>query len=310
MHTFDFSIHIPQPFSFELTVRKPAGWSWGAPSEVLEDNAIFTATRLPDWRLIGIKLEGSKEGAEGVAYSNERLSDDDKRLIVRLVEVGLGAHDDVKSFYSLADKDPLVKQLKEDLFGMRLGFLSGVFERAMLAICLQMAPIKRSQEMWWCLTETYGETAKVDGRRVRYWPTPAVVTDASVEELKQRCRLGYRAKAIHRVAEQMLDGFPGVLDLVEMGTSESLKLIQGLYGIGSYSAQIVSPFRGFPLDVWSSRIFHEIFYGVAPEDPRAVIKQVTQEATRRWGDHAGHVFVYVLNDLPNLSQTYPITRIQ
>ncbi len=310
MRSFDFSIIIPQPFSFELTVRKPAGWSWGAPEEVFEANTIFTATRLPDWRLVGIKLTGSKTGAQGVAYTNEALSDDDKKSLIRLVEIGLGRQDDLDGFYSLEDKDPLVKQLKDNLYGMRLGFLSGVFERAMLSICLQMAPIKRSQDMWGCLTGKYGETVEIDGRSIRYWPAPATIAGVSVDELKQDCRLGYRATAIHRVAEQMLEGFPSVLELTEMGASEALKSIQGLYGIGSYSSQIISPFRGFPLDVWSSRIFHEIFYGTAPEDSRAVIKQITEEATRRWGEHAGHVFVYVLNDLQNVAENYPITRIQ
>lgn len=192
---------------------------------------------------------------------------------------------------------------------MRLGFLSGVFERAVLAICLQMAPIKRSQDMWGCLTRIHGESVKVDDHEIRYWPTPVAVAAASVESLRTDCRLGYRAKAVHRVAKAMLAGFPNIFELIDMGRSEALQRIEGLYGIGAYSAQIVSPFRGFPLDVWSSRIFHEILYRRTPEDSRKAIKQVIKEAERRWGEHAGHVFVYTLNDLRNLAKRYPITRV-
>ena len=47
------------PYSFELTVRKPAGWAMFTPSEVFEEGALWTATHIED-RLVGIKL--SSEG--------------------------------------------------------------------------------------------------------------------------------------------------------------------------------------------------------------------------------------------------------
>ncbi len=82
-----------------------------------------------------------------------------------------------------------------------------------------------------------------------------------------------------------------------------------LYGIGPYSAQIISPHFGFPLDVWSARIFHEIIYAKTPKDARLVIPSLTDYAKRRWGRFRKHVFVYVANDLENLKSHYRITKL-
>jgi len=45
------------PYSFELTVHKPAGW-WSAPSEAFENSVLWTATRFGS-KLIGLKIESS-----------------------------------------------------------------------------------------------------------------------------------------------------------------------------------------------------------------------------------------------------------
>lgn len=303
-------IAVPPPFDFELTVRKPAGWDWGAPGEIWDRQTLYSTLNLSDTRVAGLKLKAS-----GAAVSVETfvagapLSAAEKSTLADRVKAGLGVDDDLTGFYELAESDELVKQLRHDLYGLRIGFLNGVFERCLLAITLQMAPLKRSLEMRNCLIDGYGTTVTVDGHRIKSWPTAAAITAADPDVLKKDCRLGYRAKSIHRMAEQILAGFPDILELAAMPEDEAFKTLRTLFGVGEYSAQIVSPHRGFPLDVWSSRIFHEILFGTTPADSRGAIRKVTEEARRRWGKYAGHVFVYTLNDLPNLAGTYPISRL-
>jgi 3-methyladenine DNA glycosylase/8-oxoguanine DNA glycosylase len=82
---------------------------------------------------------------------------------------------------------------------------------------------------------------------------------------------------------------------------EKKKLLT-LQGIGDYSAERVMPKMGFPLDVWSARIFHVLFYGKEPHKPRETISNLKALAEKRWGDCRGYAFVYVLNDLANLSK--------
>lgn len=302
-----FTLNVPGPFDFKLTVRKPAGWPWATPYEVFENDTLWTATRLKDGKLVGVKLAGN--GAEVVtSIYADWLSTEQTQEIAERVKLGLGFKNELEAFYALGEKDPLIKQLSNDLYGMRLGFLSGVFEMALLAISLQMAPTKRSDQMMACLIESSGDSVEFDGKSILYWPHSARLATVDPAYLAKACMLGYRAKFIVRTAERISAGFPDVLSLARLPEKEALDLLKTLPGIGEYSAQIISPHPGFPLDVWSARIFHEIMFGTTPEKPREVIKAVTSAADMRWGRFKGYVFVYVLHDLPNLQARYGITR--
>ena len=65
---------------------------------------------------------------------------------------------------------------------------------------------------------------------------------------------------------------------------------------GTYNAQM-----GFPLDVWSAKIFNVLFFGEEPEKPREAIPFLKKVAQEKWGDWRGYAFVYILNDLAKLS---------
>lgn len=310
MQSFSFLARVPEPFDFGLTVKKPAGWHWSVPTEVFEDGKLFTALRLRDFTPVGLKLEETKNGmVKTTVYSGRKISQKQKKETAERVRLGLGVEDDLNGFYSLGNNDTLVKILSEDLRGMRLGFPNDVFERSLLATCLQMAPMKRSTQMMDCLIRSFGEPVAVEKKKIRYWPSPEKIAVADSARLKEECNLGYRAEFIKRTAEAIVKGFPDVLELEGMPEEDALKRLRTLHGIGYYSSQIVSPHHGFPLDVWSARIFHEIMFGKTPDRPRDVIRDVEKEAQKRWGGYMWHVFVYVLNDLERLAKRYRITKL-
>jgi 3-methyladenine DNA glycosylase/8-oxoguanine DNA glycosylase len=306
--SFVFSLRVPAPFDFRLTVRKPAGWHWAVPTELFEKDTLFTAARLTNQRLIGLKLRGGRT-VEVAAYSKRTLDEAEKTELIDRVRLGLGLDEDIEGFYALAEKDSLIETLKNDLYGMRVGLAGDVFERALLAICLQMVPMQRSNQMMGCLIEKYGENVTADGRLVRYWPAAGRLAAVDPEDMGRACKLGYRAKFINQTAAVLAAGFPDILELKAMSPQAALARLRTLPGIGPYSAQIVSPHMGFPLDIWSARIFHEVMFGSTPKEPRKVIAKVEEAAKRRWGNYLWHVFVYLLHDLPALSKRYKITKL-
>ncbi|HLN88708.1 MAG TPA: hypothetical protein VK253_01440, partial [Candidatus Binatia bacterium] len=91
-------------------------------------------------------------------------------------------------------------------------------------------------------------------------------------------------------------------ELSAMEPEETKNKLLTLRGIGEYSADLVMPRTGFPLDVWSAKIFNLLLFGNFPEKARDAIPALKFEAEKRWGDWKGHAFVYVLNDLPKLSK--------
>ena len=303
-----FRLKATPPYDFSLTVHKPAGWSLLTPFETFEDGTLWTVMRLNHGEMFGLKLRsvGTLEKPEIFceAFSHEKLSTEERKELSKMVAWTLSLKEDIREFYTLAEHDPLVKSLVGDLYGMRRTKRPEIFPELILAVTLQMAPIRRSDQMMNLLIKSYGVKIRFDGREISYWPAPERIARAGVRELEERCKLGYRAKSLKGIAETICKDFPTPQELEEMPADEAKAKLMELKGIGEYSADIVSPHPGFALDVWSAKIFNMLLFREEPESPRSIIPKLKQIAEDRWGKWKGHVFTYVLNDLNNLSRRF------
>ncbi len=293
------------PYNFELTLHKPAGWYWSTPEEKCEKETCWTATRL-NGDLLGIRLRSTgtirKQRIHCAVYSKTEIDDFSKHAITGMLKRALKIDEDLTGFYELSQKDPILQDVVKDLYGMHTIGWPELFPALVLAVSLQMAPMKRSNQMMDLLMENFGDEAIFDGKTIRYWPSAQTIANTPVEELMDKAKLGYRAKNLKAIAASLTQGFPSMDELFAMEPEEAKDKLLTLYGIGEYSAELVMPRTGFPLDVWSAKIFSLLFYGKVPEKPRDTIPALKIEAEKRWGIWRGHAFVYVLNDLPKLSK--------
>ena len=305
-----FRLRAVPPYDFSLTAHKPAGWWFLTPFEIFEDGNLWTGMRLNSGKTFGLKLRsvGTVEKPEIFCevFSREKPSADERKGLLRVVTWILSLEEDIRDFYALAEHDPLVKSLVEDLYGMRSTKRPDIFPRLVLAVTLQMAPIRRSTQMMNLLIKEYGEKIVFDGKEILYWPSPERIAKADVRELEERCKLGYRAKTLKGIAEALRKDFPTLQQLGKMSVEEAKAKLTELKGIGEYSADIVSlgSHPGFALDVWSAKIFNVLLFGEEAESPRSVIPKLKKIAEDRWGKWRGYVFTYVLNDLGNLSKRF------
>jgi DNA-3-methyladenine glycosylase II len=309
-----FSIHFKSkaisPYSFGLTVHKPAGWSFLTPHEVFEDNILWTAVRMPDGKMYGLKLKSTgtvkKPAILWEVFSQEKLDSNQTERVFCTIAWVLSAQEDIRPFYSLANRDSLVNALVNDLYGMRRTKRPDIFPQLILAVTLQMAPIRRSDQMMTLLIKEYGEKIVFDSKEITYWPSPAMIANKDFRELKERCKLGYRASVLKGIAQALCKGFPTLQELEAMTAEAAKAKLMELKGIGEYSADMVSPHPGFALDVWSAKIFGLLLLGKESETPRTVIPRLRKIAEKRWGRWRGYVLTYVLNDLPNLSKRFKL----
>lgn len=305
---FTVTIKPIPPYSFELTVRKPAGWPWLTPEEVYEQGVLWTATRIGS-SIVGLRLRSTGTLRRPCVlcdvYSKEMLSKEQRQVIENKIWRYLGADEDISGFCQVAEKDPILKDTARRLGGMR-DTVTDLFPSLLLAITLQMAPIKRSQQMMALLVKHYGDSVCFDGKTVVMWPSPESIVSTSVRDLKRKCKLGYRANNLKAIARSLVKGFPDMEALAAMTPEEAKAKLMELRGIGEYSVGIVSPHPEFPVDSWSSRIFHVLFFGSRTRLSKDVIKKVQREADRRWGAWKGLAFIYVLNDLKGLSKRHGV----
>jgi DNA-3-methyladenine glycosylase II len=301
------------PYDFELTVRKPAGWWWSTPDEAFQNGTCWTLTRFKR-ELVGLKLRSTgtpqKPRIHCTIYSETKPDAQEKQDLTQMVQRALKTQEDLTGFYRLSQKDSILQSAVKDLYGMRTVGWPELFPALILAVTLQMAPMKRSNQMMQLLISNFGDQASFDGKTMHYWPSAETIAASTVENLKAKAKLGYRAANLIAIAEALQNGFPNMDELWAMEPEEAKKKLLTLRGIGDYSAELVMPRMGFPLDVWSAKIFHVLFFGKEPENPRKAIPSLKQKAEERWRKWRGYAFVYVLNDLPQLSKRIGVDLTQ
>ncbi len=300
-----FSIRPEPPFDFALSVRKPSGWPLFTPGEVYEEGTLWTALRVGG-RIVGLKLRSGGNASRPLiraeAYTAKAAERRIGRELEKAVASKLYAEEGLSGFYRMARRDRILRHAVRHRFGMQDTDAADLLSSAILAICLQMAPMERSDRMMDCVLRRYGETAEFDGKKIAIWPSAERLARAADEDLRKDCALGYRAKYIIGVAKAIVRGFPTMEELKGMRPEEAKARLMELPGIGDYSSDIINPHGGFPIDVWSADVFGKLFFGREPRRGRDEIGRIKAEGLRRWGRWSWLVFLYVVQDLENLSE--------
>ncbi len=108
---YSIEIEATPPFSFELTVHKPAGWWWSTPDETFEKDTLWTVTRFKN-TLIGLKLKSlgtlQKPRISCTIFSKAKISKTEAQNLTRMVKRALNTEQDITEFYKLAQKDKIL----------------------------------------------------------------------------------------------------------------------------------------------------------------------------------------------------------
>lgn len=299
------------PYSFELTVHKPLGYHWLNPTEIFHNGTIWTAVELASGEPVGLKLKnvGTTNSPKigGTIFFREKLRGNEERALLNDVERCLELNTDISGFYSIAGYDPIIKQVKADLYGMRCGQHQRLFHNIIRAVTMQWASLERTKQMFRLLFLSYGRRISFDGRKIFAWFTPEQIAQASLQDLQEKCKLGFRAKYLKAIAELINRGdFPSLERLKEMPFEDAKKELMRLKGIGEYSAEIALPHtERFPIDVWSAKVFWSLFFPDRALPPlKIAIEKVRTHAEERWKRWRGYAFIYVINDLSILSKRF------
>jgi 3-methyladenine DNA glycosylase/8-oxoguanine DNA glycosylase len=302
---FQFTILPIPPFNFQLTVKKPAGWSLFNAGEILEDETFWTATRL-NGMLAGIKMVSTgsidEPRIQVSVFTEKPVSPLDSTEISNHIKKMIGAEQDLREFYSISRKDRILKHTIEDLYGMHDTQTSYLYNSVVLSICLQMARLERSLAMMESVTNHYGDEVVFDGKTIKVEPSAERIATLDEALFAKECRLGYRAKYIIKSAQVFVEGFPTSEEILSMSPTEAKRKIMELPGVGDYAADIINPHGGFPIDAWSVDVFGLLFFGKEPRNAREMIERVKREGVKRWGNWAWMGFFYVSQDLENLSK--------
>jgi hypothetical protein len=219
-----FEIDPVPPYSFRLTVRKPAGWDLFTSEEVYGDGTLWTGIRFAS-RPFGLKIEslGTLERPRVLVgvYAAGYFSTKDADSLRRTLDVCLGAEQDLKEFYAFATKDGILKHVVEDLYGMHDTQAASLCNSVILSICLQMARLRRSYQMMEAIDRKYGQAIEFDGKRLVLQPMAERIAKLDPKAFADECKLGYRAKYIVASAKMIAGGFPDMQEITRLPPDEA-----------------------------------------------------------------------------------------
>lgn len=164
------------------------------------------------------------------------------------------------------------------------------FETIISFIISQNSNITRIKKAVNFIADEYGE--KIDETHSRF-PTPEELAKASVEDLRQKARVGYRDRYIVESAQMISDG---MLDMELLRTADietARKELMKLPGVGPKVCDCILLFafkrsESFPVDVWIKRVMEELYLGKAT--PK---NKIADEGRRIFGENAGFAQQYL-----------------
>ncbi len=276
-----------QPFSLN-TVIHSHGWYQLAPFSCPSDGTLQTILRLDGGRNIEVLIRGERGGV--VAAVQGELTGSEVHDLQGRVAWMLDLHRDFEDFYKLADREPKLQHARSRAQG-RLLRSPTVFEDVVKTILTTNTSWAGTKRMTSSLVELYGSPAAGretnDGRGLlgKAFPEPERLAAASVEELRSRARLGYRAPYVFELSCAAAAGWLRLEELKhsDWNSDELYRHFLDIKGLGPYAAAhlvlLLGRYAHIPVDSWAKKLVSEEWYRGEPIGDKEI-----RQKFEAWGD--------------------------
>lgn len=270
----------PRSFSFQSVIESH-GWSQLLPFTV-EAEGLGYAFVCPSGKPVSIDI--AQDEARGTLHvtiaAPSRLGTQDRLGIEASVQRMLSFDSNLAAFYREARKEPALQHAATTGAGrfLRSGTL---FEDIVKTILTTNVTWSGTKSMVTHLVEHFGRSAP-RGRTA--FPLPADLAKHSADTLKQTARLGYRAEAVHALADGFASGNLVEADFAgpSLDTEELRRRFLDLRGVGPYAAatllMLAGRFDYIPVDSWALTLVSREWHNGEPVAPSDV-----EVRFNRWG---------------------------
>lgn len=226
-----------------------------------DDKVIFKGTNLEEFNEIWIDYFDLNTN-----YQSIRKSLANNKILANAMEYGKG-----------------IRILNQNHFEMLISFI--------ISANNMIPRIKKSIEV---ISMRYGKFICQDENRKYYsFPTVEELSKATVEELREFAKVGFRDKRIFDTVNMIKNENIDLDSFENLETDNLREELLKFSGVGNKVADCIMLFsykRGevFPVDVWIKRVMEELF--IKEETP---VKKISKEADRIFGKYAGYAQQYL-----------------
>ena len=226
-----------------------------------DDKVIFKGTNLEEFNEIWIDYFDLNTD-----YQSIRKSLANNKILANAMEYGKG-----------------IRILNQNHFEMLISFI--------ISANNMIPRIRKSIEV---ISMRYGKFICQDENRKYYsFPTVDELSKATVEELREFAKVGFRDKRIFDTVNMIKNENIDLDSFENLKTDNLREELLKFSGVGNKVADCIMLFsykRGevFPVDVWIKRVMEELF--IKEETP---VKKISKEADRIFGKYAGYAQQYL-----------------
>lgn len=227
----------------------------------VENKVIFKGTNLEEFNEIWIDYFDLNTD-----YQSIRKSLSNNEILAKAMEYGKG-----------------IRILNQNHFEMLISFI--------ISANNMIPRIKKSIEV---ISMKYGKFICEDENRKYYsFPTVEELSKATVEDLREFAKVGFRDKRIFDTVNLIKNENIDLDNFEKLDTDTLREELLKFSGVGNKVADCIMLFsyrRGevFPVDVWIKRVMEELF--IKEETP---VKKISKEADRIFGKYAGYAQQYL-----------------
>lgn len=296
-----FLLSPKPPFHFDGTFHKPSHFPNKLKLEDWEPGKYWQTLRWSK-KLYGVKIENNgtirKPKLRVSLFSSEDIIDEELEKLKEEIIWRFELNVDLEEFNELARKDKRFFPIFKKWMGMRNVVQYTLYELLIIAIVLQNATVRRSQQMLDALLGKFGIKILFDSKELWAIWLPEKLTRVTEQQLRD-LKIGYRAKFIKRLSQDFAEGKIDEYKLRSLNKESVKNELDKLYGVGPETARILL-FEGFHhYDVfdhiapWQQKIYSQLFYG----KKLVPATKIRDDILRRYGKDSMLAVHYIWEDI-------------
>jgi DNA-3-methyladenine glycosylase II len=193
-----------------------------------------------DDQLILLKIHSPSNGNLYINFLTPRPKKSIRARVAKYVWDWFDLNTDLGPFYRMAKKDPVLKQVAEDLYGLRMITIGDLFEALCWAMIGQQINLTFAYTLKKRLVESFGEKIVFKQKPYYLFPTPQALSRLAIDDLRRMQFTGRKSEYIIELARKIEIGHltkKALLDKDQFDTARE-KLIL-LRGVGKWTAEYV-----------------------------------------------------------------------
>jgi 3-methyladenine DNA glycosylase/8-oxoguanine DNA glycosylase len=305
---FQKSIEIApkKPYNFRYTLWKPSHFYTGL--EVHSSEYSWRTIRFDLDTFVAFVAHEQKNCIIFDLYANTYLSEDAIKKLKKRIIYSYG----LLEYYSIPKKIICkydhIKTISVKYSGTRISCPENIFEISIISLLLQNTTIKRTTSMFRNMMENYGKLVNVNDIVLYVFFHPSDLYDITETELKEKCRLGYRAKYIKNYTMFFNDNDED--NLWKLSKIELLKRLQSIKGVGPYTSNVVASHalrdtQAIPLDSWNRKILSKNIYNREAIEKDDLYSMLYHDFNK----YAGIISTYIIENAYSENPVVPLLKI-